>query len=176
MQATSVNHLLQNYSFLNPQGCSKFLLSLLLPAPYQPHSSSHHLGSWYLKKPHTPGTLPASRFWSKKHCNDDPTLHLHQQGYCYSNPTSILRSGTYFGLQLLLIVLMIHHGLPWWLSGKESACQCRRLRFDPWVGKMPWRRGWLPTSVFLPGESHGQRSLVGYSPWGRRVGHDWVTP
>ena len=40
--------------------------------------------------------------------------------------------------------------------------------FDPWVRKVPWRREWLPTLVFLPGESHGQRSLVGYSPWGRK--------
>ena len=38
--------------------------------------------------------------------------------------------------------------------------------FNPWVGKIPWRREWLPTSVFLPGESYGQRSLVGYSLWG----------
>ena len=42
-------------------------------------------------------------------------------------------------------------------------------RFDPWVRKIPWRREWLPTSVFLPGESHGQRSLVGYSPWGLKA-------
>ena len=42
--------------------------------------------------------------------------------------------------------------------------------FDPWVGKIPWRRAWhsTPTPVFLPEESHGQRSLVGYSPWGRK--------
>ena len=40
--------------------------------------------------------------------------------------------------------------------------------FDPWVGKIPWRRAWQFTPVFLPGESHGQKSLVGYSPWGRR--------
>ena len=39
-------------------------------------------------------------------------------------------------------------------------------RFDPWVGKIPWRRASQPTSVFLPGESHGQRRPVGYSPWG----------
>ena len=45
------------------------------------------------------------------------------------------------------------------LSGKESACQCRRCGFDPWVGKIPWRMKWQPTPVFLPGESHGQRSL-----------------
>ena len=48
-----------------------------------------------------------------------------------------------------------------------------RHSFDPWVGKIPWRRAWQPTPVFLAGESHGQRSLVGYSPWGCRVGHNW---
>ena len=42
---------------------------------------------------------------------------------------------------------------PWCLSGKESACQCRRHGFDPWVRKIPWRRKWQPTPVFLPGES-----------------------
>ena len=66
--------------------------------------------------------------------------------------------------------------LPGWDCGKESACQCRRQkrrRFDPWARKIPWRRKWQPTPVFLLGESHGQRSLVGYSPWGRkRVVHD----
>ena len=48
-----------------------------------------------------------------------------------------------------------------WLSDKESACGCR---FDLWVRKIPWRRKWQPTTVVLPGKSHGQRSLVGYSP------------
>ena len=57
-------------------------------------------------------------------------------------------------------------GLPCSSKGKESACmQRRRPRFDPWVGKILWRREWQPTPVFLPGESHGQRSLAGYSPW-----------
>ena len=54
---------------------------------------------------------------------------------------------------------------------KESACQCRRYRrwgLDPWVGEIPWRRQWQPTLIFLPGESHEQRSLVGYSPWGHK--------
>ena len=59
-------------------------------------------------------------------------------------------------------------GLPRWLSGKESTCQGRswRCRFDPWVRKVPWRRKWQPSPVFLPGKSHEQRSLAGYSPWG----------
>ena len=47
--------------------------------------------------------------------------------------------------------------------------------FDLWIGKIPWRREWQRTPVFLPGKSHGQRSLANYSPWGhRRVGHDLV--
>ena len=53
--------------------------------------------------------------------------------------------------------------------------QCRWPRFDPRVRKIPWRRQWLTTPVFLSGELHGQRSLVGYSPWGHRVRHDWAT-
>ena len=60
-------------------------------------------------------------------------------------------------------------GLPRWLSGKEPSCQCRSYRscrFDPWVGKILWRRKWQPTPVFLPGESHEQGNLVGSSPWG----------
>jgi len=56
-------------------------------------------------------------------------------------------------------------------GGKESACQCRRHRFAPWVEKIPWRRKWQPTPAFLPGKSHGPRRLVSYSPLGCRVGH-----
>ena len=55
--------------------------------------------------------------------------------------------------------------LLWWLRGKELACQRRRHRFNPWVRRIPWRRKWQPTPVFLPGKSHGQRSLAGYGPW-----------
>ena len=56
-------------------------------------------------------------------------------------------------------------GLPRWFSGKESTCQHRRCRFNPWVRKTPWKRAWQPTPVFLPGESRGQSSLAGHSPW-----------
>jgi len=64
--------------------------------------------------------------------------------------------------------LFVIKWLPRWLSGKESTCQCRRCRryvFDLWVGKLPWSRKWKATPLFLPRKSHGQRSLVGYSPW-----------
>ena len=53
-----------------------------------------------------------------------------------------------------------------WLRSKECTCQFRRWRFDPWAGKIPCGRKWQPTPEFLPGKSHGQRSLAGYSPWG----------
>ena len=57
---------------------------------------------------------------------------------------------------------------PWWLSGKESACQSRKHRFDPWVRKTSWRGKWQPSPVFLPGISQGQRNLVSYNSWSRR--------
>ena len=49
---------------------------------------------------------------------------------------------------------------------KKICLKCGRSVFDSWVGKIPWRKAWQPTPVFLPGEFHGQRSLVGYSLWG----------
>ena len=56
--------------------------------------------------------------------------------------------------------------LPWWLRGWSICLQGGRPGFDPWVEKIHWRRKWQPTPEFLPGESHGRRSLVGYSPRG----------
>ena len=53
-----------------------------------------------------------------------------------------------------------------WASLVAQMVKNLPARFDPWVRKIPRRREWLPTPVFLPGESHGQRSLAGYSPWG----------
>ena len=61
--------------------------------------------------------------------------------------------------------------LPIWLTRWRSHLLCRRprrCRFDPWVGENPWRRKWQSTPVFLPGKFHGQRSLVGYTPWGHK--------
>ena len=67
--------------------------------------------------------------------------------------------------------LYIFLGFQGYASDKNYACQCRRHKrcgFDPWVRKIPWRREWQTTSVFLPGESQGQRSLVGYGPQGHK--------
>ena len=65
------------------------------------------------------------------------------------------------------------HRLPRWLSGKEPASQCQRCRLNPWVRKIPWRRKWQLTAVFLPRQSHRQRNLVGYTV--DRVSKEWNT-
>ena len=79
--------------------------------------------------------------------------------------------------QKTLILIMYRNrtkqvrGFPGGTGGKEPTCLCRRHEkpgFNLWVRKIPWRRKWQPTPVFLPGESHEQRSLAGYSPWGRK--------
>jgi len=74
------------------------------------------------------------------------------------------------------VIYIYIYGLPWWLSGKEPACQCSRCGFDPWVGKIPRGRKWQLTPLYLPGKSHWQRSWVIYSSWDwKRVGHDLTT-
>ena len=73
--------------------------------------------------------------------------------------------------QIVRIINKYKSGFPGSASGKEPSCQCRRCSrcgFDPWVRKIPWRRAWQPTPVLLPGESHRQRSLAGYSPSGSK--------
>ena len=60
-------------------------------------------------------------------------------------------------------------GFPGGSDGKSICLQCGKPRFDPWVWKIPWRRNWQPTPIFLRGTSHdGQRSLAGYGQWGRK--------
>ena len=63
---------------------------------------------------------------------------------------------------------ILGNGLPTWLRWWRIHLQCRRPGFSPWVRKVPWRRKWLPTPIFLPGEFHGQRNLAGYHPWSHK--------
>ena len=77
--------------------------------------------------------------------------------------------------KIFIFIYLAVPGLPWWLRWLRICLQCRRPGFNPWVGKIPWKRAWEPIPVFLPGESNGQRSLVGCSPWGHKVRHTWPT-
>jgi len=85
--------------------------------------------------------------------------------------------GSFYNLPIL-IAWNTHlcYGLPRWLNGKESTCQCRRCKrcwFDLLVGKISWRRKWQPTPVFLPEEFHGQMNVAGYCP-GRLQSQTWL--
>ena len=118
-------------------------------------------------------TCFSSHLWP--HFDLPPPLISHWQEFILMHDPPIfisfpLLTGFWasFSLDLPLVISPpnLKMGFPWWLSGKESACQCRRRWFNSWVRKIPWRRKWLPS----PGKSLGQRSLVGYSPWDcRRV-------
>ena len=105
-----------------------------------------------------------SRHW-RKFCAENTSPAAKKPSYkqlqteCKSCPQDIVVPGTEY---------LAHGGFLGGTSGKESVCQgrrCRRCRFDSWVRKIPWRRTWQLTPVFLPGKSHGQKSLAGYSPW-----------
>ena len=75
--------------------------------------------------------------------------------------------GFYFGFIFFFFFFLFRSwGFPGGADGEESACNARGPGFHPWVRKIPWRKKWLLTPVFLPEEFHGQRILVGYSPWG----------
>ena len=92
-------------------------------------------------------------FWRQK--QQDLVSYVRKKGW---------RKLSRLWASVVRMVMPLKKGLPRWPSGKEPACQT----LYPWVGKIPWRRKWQPTPVFLPGESHRQRSLVGYSPWSRK--------
>ena len=98
----------------------------------------------------------------------------------FSSGVHMLKSFIALSSLLIFLPLNLHSPQIGGASGKESNCQCRRCKrheFDPWIGKIPWRRKWQRTSIFLPGKSHGQRSLARYSPWGHKESEtdEWLS-
>ena len=125
-----------------------------------------------------PGVFEGTRAWFLSVCLICPAVYLSVSlSICLSIcPAVYLSVSIHLSVFPSIIYLYVSLGLHCWVSSKESACQCRRHKrpgFDPWVGRIPWRRKWQPTPVSLPGDSHGRRSLVGYNLWGHRVEHDW---
>ena len=112
--------------------------------------------------------LAALTLWLYNMLDSDRAALLHFYSFSVLYIFSFLDSVTYLFLK---ICLKINLGFPGGTTGKQPPCQCRRCkrhRFDPWIRKIPWKRAWQPSPVFLPGEFHGQRSLAGYGPWGHR--------
>ena len=102
-------------------------------------------------------------------------MNVHQalRSLASSDPEIIICGEILNYSTLLILTGIIYFNWNWasqvGSTGKELTCQCKRWKrcgFHPWVGKIPWRKAWQSTVVLLPGKSHGQRSLVGYSPWG----------
>ena len=87
-----------------------------------------------------------------------------------------IRTSFLFMAEKHSIVYIYVYGLPWWLRWEGICLQCGRPGFNPWVGKISWKRKWQPTPVFLPRKPNGWRSLVGYSPWGRKESNmtEWL--
>ena len=129
-------------------------------------------GSWFkamTPASHAPTDQPAAQPLLCEH-KDHRTSASRMCGCAEPKPDAPMTSTT-ANSSLFPATLRLLHSLNTGASGEEPACQCSRHKgcgFHPWIGKIPWRRAWQPTPVFLPGESHGQRSLVGYSLWGRQ--------
>ena len=116
-----------------------------------------------------------STFWNSTNCAIIWTVHLH---FLLKDTRKTFQVPQWNTKNVLLGLLSPVRGSPGGTSGKEPTCQCRRckrLGFDPWVRKIPWRRAWQPTLVLLPRESHGQRSLVGYIVHGITTSQIWLS-
>ena len=116
-----------------------------------------------------------ANFWPPEGCPIGAQLKIAASPFRTIDPVQVPPSDEW----AITPCLSLNCGFPGGASGRESTCQCRRLkrpRFNPWVGKITRRREWQPAAIFLPGKSHGQRSLAGYSPCGLQgIGHDWTT-
>ena len=110
---------------------------------------------------HWVGKIPWSRKWQPTPVFLPGEFH-GQRSLAGCSPWGHKESDT----RELQILLLSSLRLPCASDGKRVCLQFGRPGLNPWVGKIPWRRKWQPTPVFLPGESHRQRNLVGYNPWG----------
>ena len=105
-------------------------------------------------------------FWKRP--GEGTSNDWHVFDWFKSTPIQLAKRIKLHYLVLARVCVPVLWELPRWHSGKESACQSRRHRrhgFQPWVGKIAWRRKWQSTPAFLPGKFRGQRSVAGYSPW-----------
>ena len=124
--------------------------------------------------------LYLSEVWSLMESDSLMIIHIYKLWFeLWRKIISLRKFSTFCRKRKSFVALKKMVWFSWGCSRKGFACQCRRCKrhgFDPWVRKISWSRKWQPPPVFLPENFHGQKSLVGYSPWGhRRVKHNWVT-
>ena len=133
----------------------------------------------------TQGKWAVSVFWSWKRATQRILLESFKKEHNPANALSLsekhFRLLNFKTIRIILcsfefVVIYRSTSFPDGSDHKESACmQCVTHEFDPWIGKIPWRKNWQSPLVFLPEESYGQKSLAGYHPCRHKVGHDWAT-
>ena len=111
-------------------------------------------------------TISVFPFWANSHHLPQPQTSVPTITYLPS--TSFQGRPGNDTWVLFLLLSQAFNILPSWFRRQGVCLQCGRPRFHPWVRKIPWRRKWQPTPVFLRGKSHGWRSLAGPSPWGHK--------
>ena len=107
--------------------------------------------------------------WTRASLNPSPSSQ-HQSAACGWESWGMEGVSSFLLWPLKLGLIYLLKGFLGGASGKEPSCQWKRHKrsgFNPWVRKIPWRRAWPPTPVFLPGELHGQRSLSSYCPYAK---------
>ena len=102
-------------------------------------------------------------------------LYKHHYHLCFKDHSLFLRIPGIYKKKIICKSFLLYCIIADWLSSNKSTCQCRRCGVKLWVRKIPWRKKWQCIPLFLPGKSHGQSNLAGYSPWAHRVRHSPVT-
>ena len=119
--------------------------------------------------------LSRQEYWSGMPLSSVLAMSLQQWGLVISEAISILLQSSVSCQGTIETEIRVPWGFPSGSMVKNQPAM-QEMQFNPWIGKIPWRMKWQSSPVFLPGKSHGQRNLVGCSPWGHKwVGHDLAT-
>ena len=167
-------------SLLSLQSCQdtwklsqRFCLFPVSMTPISLHSSPIHMGGDSEERGERKGCLRVQGWRQGNTQRGQEVKGWEVAGELHDGPRSVgekeLSSLVPAVLHIYVYYVFIYVlGFPGYSDAKGVCLQCGRPGFDPWVRKIPWRKKWQPTPVLLPGKSCGWRSLVGYSPWGRR--------
>ena len=145
-------------------GVCFFFFSKYITWPEKEMATHSSILAWRIPRTEEPGELHRGKLnpWGRKESDTSERLTTHNTHTLHDRKSS-------FRCLIKLGSVGEEERVPRWHSGKETASQWSRHRapgFNLWVRKILWRRKWQPTPVFLPGKFHGQRILVGFSPWG----------
>ena len=158
--------LLQSRHFISLASCGSISVSFITAFKDTSQSAAFSCPSLWMQADLNGPSKKLNIITKKKTCSS-----CHRMNPQKKKCTAKEKPGLELGGMLMNVFCLLNLGEPpvsWWLRWQRICLQSRRPRFNPWVWKIPWRRYWQPSPVFWSGESHGQRSLADYSPWGRK--------